>query len=376
MAHHRDGAGLTLLAGPRALEMIRDGGLPASSVTTVLGAAGGPKWLVLVGLDRAIFFSWLSGAKSPIKLLGSSIGAWRFAAVAQRGRPAEAHEALREAYTRQRYDTKPSPQDVTDEAVRIMDAYLSTEDAASIPGNPRFSLSVISARGRGPFSTRRRPAVAAGMAAAGIANALSRDNLRRFFVRVVFADPGNNGSTGAPAGFGADPIPTESVALTAKNLRAAVLASGSIPMVMAPAVNVPGAREGYYWDGGLVDYHVTIPDSSGSAGEGIVLFPHYVDRIIPGWFDKYLPGRGPKPSAVDRVLLVAPSREFVERLPYGKIPDRTDFKRFFRDDRARIAFWQKVTDEGRRLADEFMELVESGRIRRHVRPFAEPGRTG
>ncbi|MBN2224170.1 MAG: patatin-like phospholipase family protein [Deltaproteobacteria bacterium] len=373
MARTAGEKGLTLLAGPQALDLIRDGGLSAASVQTILGAAGGPKWLVLVGLDRAIFFSWLSRPATPVELIGSSIGAWRFAAVAQGSRAANAHEALREAYTCQTYDEKPSPADITDEAARILDEYLTDDGVRSILANPSFYLSVLSVRGRGSFSTDKRSVVATGMFLAGTANVFSRNNLGLFFVRVVFSDPRNGGPGSTATAFMDGPIPSQRVALTADNLRAAILASGSIPMVMTPTVDISGAPDGYYWDGGLVDYHVTIPDSPGVRSDGIVLFPHYTDRIIPGWLDKHLPWRAPNPADLGRTLLVAPSREFVARLPYGKIPDRGDFKRFYKNDRERIAYWERTTAEGLRLGDEFLELVESGKIREKVRAFSAPG---
>jgi hypothetical protein len=373
MKRTADKKSLVLFAGKRALKLIRDGGLSSSSVKTILGAAGGPKWLVLVGLDRAIFFSWLSGRAGGVELVGSSIGAWRFAAVAQGKGAAEAHEALREAYTHQRYDEKPSPADISDEAARIMDGYITDDGVKSILANPSYYLSVLSVRGRGPFSTGKRAVIAAGMLFAGAANSISRNNMGRFFIRVVFFDPRDGGPESAAAAFELDPIPTERVALSVDNLRAAVLASGSIPMVMTPTVNIPGAPEGYYWDGGLVDYHVTLPGPPEGAPDGIILFPHYTDRIIPGWLDKHLPWRAPNPNDLERTLMVAPSREFVARLPYGKIPDRTDFKRFYRNDRERIAYWERTTAEGLRLGDEFLELVESGKIRGRVRAFPSLG---
>lgn len=368
MARTAERQNLSLFAGPRALEQIRDGGLPASSVATVLGAAGGPKWLVLAGLDRAVFFGWLTRPNAPVRLVGSSIGAWRFAAVAQGRRAAAAHETLEHAYINQRYDRKPSPQDITDEAVRILDEFLTDDGAASLLANPLFSLSVIAVRGRRPFFSGGRRAVAAGMLFAGVANAFSRNNLTRFFTRVVFTDPRDGGAISAAA-FAGDAVTTESVALTGDNLRAAVLASGSIPVVMSPTTSIAGAAAGLYWDGGLVDYHVTIPEPPAGSGEGIILFPHYVDRIIPGWFDKHLPRRAPKPRALERVLLVAPSREFVGRLPYGKIPDRGDFKLMAGRDAERIAYWNRTAAESGRLGDEFVELAASGRIRQRVKPF-------
>ncbi len=53
-------------------------------VKVIAGAAGGPKWLLLHHLDRVIFSSWLRPRTSPLFLLGSSAGAWRFAAAAQK----------------------------------------------------------------------------------------------------------------------------------------------------------------------------------------------------------------------------------------------------------------------------------------------------
>jgi hypothetical protein len=364
---------LTFLAGPTALSEIRDGGLSPGRVTTILGAAGGPKWLVLAGLDRAVFFDWLTKPAGPVALAGASIGAWRFAAVAQGTGARAAHDLFRHEYTYQHYDKKPSAQEITDEAVRIRDAYLSDKSVAAILSNPDFHLSILSVRGRKPFFVGTRSSVAAGMLLAGTANALSRANLGRFFVRVVFSDPRDGNPGDVAAAFGDDTIPTERVDLSSGNLKAAVLASGSIPMVMTPTVDIPGAPEGYYWDGGLVDYHVTLPKPPHPGRDGLILFPHYTDRIIPGWLDKHLPWRKPNPTNLDRTLMVAPSREFVARLPHGRIPDRTDFKRFWGDDTARIAFWEKTAGESERLGDEFLELVISGRIGDRVKPFPNPG---
>ncbi len=359
-----------LFAGDKALGLIRDGGLSPASVRTILGAAGGPKWLVLYGLDRAIFFSWLSGPAVPVDLVGSSIGAWRFAAVAQGRRAPDAHETLREAYTGQTYETKPSAGKVSDEAMRIMHAYLPADGIDEIFRNPSFRLAIISMRGKGAFGSTHRRRTAVGMLLAGTANAASRKNLGRFFVRTIFADGRDGGRPHASAAFVGDPIGTSEVHLTRDNIRKAILASGSIPVVMEGVRDIPGAPPGVYWDGGLVDYHVTIPDSSVDGREGIVLFPHYIDRIIPGWFDKHLPWRGKAPTGQERMLLICPSREFVGRLPYGKIPDRTDFKRFFGNDKERVAFWKKTAAESERLGDEFLELVGSGRIRQRIRPLS------
>ena len=72
------------------------------------GAAGGPKWLILAGLDRILFSQWFSGRKTPLFLIGSSSGAWRFAAAAQKDSRA-ALQRLETAYIHQRYEANPAP---------------------------------------------------------------------------------------------------------------------------------------------------------------------------------------------------------------------------------------------------------------------------
>jgi hypothetical protein len=66
------------------------------------------------------------------------------------------------------------------------------------------------------------------------------------------------------------------------------------------------------------------------------------------------------------VVMIAPTREFVQQLPNAKIPDRSDFKRYFQKDQERFAAWDKVVEMCRPSAEAFMELVESGRIREKV----------
>jgi len=42
---------LTVKAGTRAIEFLRDGGLDAERIHVFAGASEGPKWLVLSGMD-------------------------------------------------------------------------------------------------------------------------------------------------------------------------------------------------------------------------------------------------------------------------------------------------------------------------------------
>jgi hypothetical protein len=84
--------------------------------------------------------------------------------------------------------------------------------------------------------------------------------------------------------------------------------------------------------------------------------------VIPGWFDKTLPWRRASVQRLQDVLLVAPSKEYLARLPYGKLPDRNDFKRFMGDAPSRQKYWHAAMDESRRLGDEFLELTANGRL--------------
>jgi hypothetical protein len=76
---------LALSAGPEALGIIRERGLRAEDVDIVPGAAGGPKWLVLEGLDRFLFGEFFARPRDrPLHLIGSSVGSWRTACMAMR----------------------------------------------------------------------------------------------------------------------------------------------------------------------------------------------------------------------------------------------------------------------------------------------------
>ena len=99
---------LTLRAGPAALNRIERDGLTPEGIRLVAGAAGGAKWLVLKELDRFLFERWLPGAPGPLDLVGSSIGAWRFAAGMLRRT-----ERLYELYLNQRYSANPARAEIT-----------------------------------------------------------------------------------------------------------------------------------------------------------------------------------------------------------------------------------------------------------------------
>jgi hypothetical protein len=158
---------------------------------------------------------------------------------------------------------------------------------------------------------------------------------------------------------------TRHAQLTADNLHAVALASGSVPMYMAPVALAADAAERYL-DGGLSDYHVrrSLGDASGIA----LLFSHQ-RRIVPAWFDKYFPWHAPSRAVTDNLLLVYPSAAFFELLPDRQVPSREDFTRFLSRPAERIARWRRAAAASEALGEQFMDDLASGRIGQLVQPL-------
>ena len=72
-----------LLAGPHAAAHVLREGLKPTDIGCVPAAAGGPKGLALIPLDKRLFGEggWLR--EVPLDLIGASIGAWRMFCAAQ-----------------------------------------------------------------------------------------------------------------------------------------------------------------------------------------------------------------------------------------------------------------------------------------------------
>jgi len=342
---------LTIRAGRRALERIRAHGLDPSDIEIVPGAAGGPKGLGIAGLDRAMFGEWLPSAPGVRHLIGASIGAWRFAA-ACRSDPVAALEEFAQAYTEQRYPRKPTRRFVSD-AAREMLAGLFRGHEDEILAHPHYRLHIITVRGKWPLTRDSSLTTSLGFGMAAMANTIGRRHLARFMDRTIFHDAREH-----PAFFRTgsrfDAFHTHEVTLERGNLVQALLASAAIPLVLEGVADIPSAPRGVYWDGGIIDYHLHLPYHR---SKGLVLYPHFVDRIVPGWLDKAMPWRAARGEWLDNVVLVSPSREYVANLPHGKLPDRGDFVRFEGDDAGRMKYWRIAIAESARLGDEFLEFT-------------------
>jgi hypothetical protein len=357
---------LILRAGHKALASIRREGLSPDQVAVIPGAAGGPKALGIIGLDRAIFGEWLPRAPRVRDLIGVSIGAWRFAAVC-RGDVLPALKDFGDIYCGQRYPTRPSLRMVSESAHRNTRQLLEGQEQ-NVLTNPHYRLHVIATRGRGLLTNQSRLRTPLGFAIAALTNALGREYLPHLMDRMWLHDP-----RGMPAFIRTDDennnfdcfetIPT---ALNEANLHPALWASAAIPMVMEGVVDLPGAPLGTYWDGGIVDYHLHLPYHR---ADGITLYPHFTDQLIPGWLDKPMPWRRARGAWLENMVMVSPSREYLAALPLQKLPDRSDFKRFVYDGDARERYWRQTMAESERMGEEFLRLCESGEIGDRLQPM-------
>jgi hypothetical protein len=82
--------------------------------------------------------------------------------------------------------------------------------------------------------------------------------------------------------------------------------------------------------------------------------------VVPGWLDKAWKRRHRATTALDNLVLLSPRPEWVATLPLGKLPDRSDFKRYGDDEAARQRDWRRALAESQRLADEFAQAAAQG----------------
>mgnify|MGYP000078050802 CR=1 FL=1 len=339
----------TVKLGRRARAHIARDGLRPADIACIPAAAGGPKGLVLMPLDRWLFGQWLRDA-TDLTLIGASIGAWRMAAAAHEDPVAALLELERGYIEDQNYGHKPGP----DAVAALMRANVHAGFGRWRPRD-NLSLRVLTARAAGVLVHNNSRAAFGRVA---LANVRGRAYLAQHLRRVVFSRGPR--ATATDALFSADAFGLIHVPLTPHNALEALLASGSIPIRSQAVRDIPGAPEGTYWDGGLIDYHLYLPYQR---LDRLTLYPHFSASVTPGWLDKFLPWRkqgvrGRGSDWLASMILIAPSPDLVARLPNGKLPDRNDFYRYGVDHAARIATWRRALAECARFADEAAAWLE------------------
>lgn len=335
---------LTIRVGSRAWSHLRTEGLQPDDLGLIPGAAGGAKWLVLKALDRHLFEHWLPQRRTPLNLVGSSIGSWRFAAGILRRT-----QLLFELYVEQTYSEKPDRVEISGVAREILRELLSEDGAEQIASSPQYRLSVMTSRCRGAMASENRVLLMSGLVVAAGLNALWAPAQQLLFRRHLVHHPDASLGWASRAGWSLEKTP-----LSQQNLAPALMASGSIPLVIEAVSNLQQAPSGRYRDGGLGDYHMPL---SYPEMDKLVLFPHFSSTFKSGWFDKQLPWRRIPDRVFENVIQLFPSQSFIAALPYGKIPDRSDFVSL--DAPGRLAYWRTVERECERLAEEWVTWLEA-----------------
>jgi hypothetical protein len=344
---------LVVRAGARAAERLRAEGFHPELFDTLVGASGGPKWLVLRHLDEVLIDRLIRPRSSPLDTVGSSIGSFRHACFAQND-PRAALARFAESYVGQAYTGRPSMEDISAESDRILGHFLGESGPAEIVSNKLVRSHIIASRLRNDRGHDRGIVFQAQLGAAATLNLVSRRLLQRSFSRVHFESDEKT--------IEFRDFDTVTARLSEENLRHALLASGSIPLVMAGVRSTPGLS-GTLFDGGIIDYHF---DFAFRRRKGLVLFPHFFDRMTPGWFDKPLRWRKPRAKDLTDVVMLAPSDAFSATLPGGRVPDRNDFLQL--ETKQRIRQWQAVMERSRVLADEFNDLIDGKEIADAIEP--------
>ena len=386
---------LALYAGPAALRHIQQHGLQPRHVLALPAAAGGPKGLMLLRLDRFLFGDWLPQSQQPIDLIGASIGAWRWAAACMPD-PVAALQELERIYVQGDFGQQPGERTVAAQQVsaafaRFLQQMFAGHEQAIVQ-NPRYRLHVIAARGRHVLGREHPVATPLGYLGAFLSNTVHRKALGAWLERVVFSSPLGDGPAGAPLPaplpFGTHDFRTRQVRLTPANFMDALQASCSIPFVLQAVHHIEGAPPGAYWDGGLTDYHMhlayhqpqgainniaasaysesaagrfdsqfTMGGSEALQGAGLVLYPHFQHQVVPGWLDKALRWRHKATPALDSMVVLSPDPQWVKTLPNAKLPDRQDFTHYGPDTAARSKAWLAATGAAQQLADELAQWL-------------------
>lgn len=338
---------LDIRVGSQARQLIQKDGLYAQYVDIIPGAAGGPKGIGIQGLDQAIFGEFLTQAPQTRTLIGSSIGSWRFAAIAGWGAKIGT-ERLADLYTHLEFHKKMNRQDVGDVCREMLHQLLKGKEQ-QIVEHPDYHLTVLAVKSKNIFQSDHTLSLLASVLGIVATNSIARPKMNTFMQRVIAQPQAQSAFEIASDGF-----KTHYCDLTMHNLEDWLMASAAIPVAMPAVRNIAGAPLGAYRDGGLIDYHIDLPFQS----KGLVLYPHFTDSITPGWFDKMFKSRKANPENQSRTVLISPSQDYLKSLPLGRLPDRKDFSLKGMNQQQRIHMWKQCIAESQRLGDEFLERIE------------------
>jgi len=349
---------LVIKAGASALAKIKSEGLQPSLFSTFFGASGGPKWLSLSRIDQVLAAEFLPRCDK-LSLMGTSIGSWRMAAHAHPNSLATLKRFEDNYVNAWSTDSWDNPAQMELDMIAGLNDIFTGNGAQLATSSTTFELNIIADRCKGILASENKATLITGLATAWLANRLSRNNLRHFYERVQFTTANDLNST-----ISLNQLPTTYAKLDHSNLFKVIAASSSIPLVMHAVTDINHCQPGGYRDGGITDYHF---DFDFEGPDGLTLFAHFYDSIVPGWLDKGNKSRKPCEQGLDKMLFISPSREWISSLPLQKIPDRTDFTKMTGVERQR--YWQEFIEESQRLADELYEFISSDSPEQLIEPM-------
>lgn len=348
------------LVGDEAYRSLSESGCSPDAFRLLLAASGGPRWLGLVGVDRALlrFLRGRSTGASPLPLLGASSGAWRVAAMACDD-DGTAYDELEYAYIEQRYEGKPTPEEVSAACRGYLSEIFTADRLRYAQTESPFQANVTTAVFRKDHLSRLQMLTA--LIGLPFLNAIDRHTMSWVVERGLFSTgphPAGSPLLGSPSW---DAFPTRSVMFDRDNFVPALLASGSIPFVLAGESSIPGAGPGHHVDGGLLDYHFEVETS------GPILYPHFSDAPLPGWMDRFPPYRRLSRSARAKLCLIVASEEQLATYPDRFYPGRMDFQRYPNDERIRR--WWETVRANTPLEKELTACLEAGELLKVAEPF-------
>ena len=341
---------LNIQLGPRIRERVLSGQLLPDDIQSMIGASGGARWMVLSGLDQFLFGHWFRDRTTPLSVIGSSIGTWRFLCAAQAD-PVSTFQHLESAYIESSatLDRSSSATRVIDQTRGVLVDVIGETGAKQLLEHPYLRAQLLATKCKYISQSDRGWVQLLTVALSQLLNRISRRGLALLYERILFHDPRLTDLAAFDNDFKLTYCP-----LNENNVVDAVMASSSIPMILPGIRHIDGGPKGVFRDGGILDYHFsekTINDS------GVTLYTHFFPYLVPGWFDKSLSHRHRQAADFDNLMLLSPSQAFINLLPIAKIPDRNDFMRL--DTQTRIHFWRTTCDQSRRLADDFAEFIHA-----------------
>jgi hypothetical protein len=215
-------------------------------------------------------------------------------------------DAFARGYTSQRYPPRPSRQFVSRSArVMLGELFKGRED--EILASPNYRLHILTVRGRWPLTRDSSFGTPFGFGMAALATRSTAGTSRASSIapcstmRASIRRSSPRATSPRPAAHALRRIPH-----ALRRARPREPERGARRLRVDPdgarrRGRYPAAPAGVYWDGGIIDYHLHLPYHH---AKGLVLYPHFIDRIIPGWLDKALPWRRARGEWLDNVVLV------------------------------------------------------------------------